>query len=73
MAKQESTPWDDLEGRLVNYKKLHQKKATGPLKEELAKAKTLTQARKVLFGEKKKRINCSNCSHKVCVCGKTSR
>ena len=75
MAKQESTPWDDLEGRLINYKKQHQAKANSDakLKQRLAQAKTLTEARKVLFGEKKKVYNCGGCNHKACVCtGKRS-
>lgn len=61
--------WFNYAQRLENYKDMHKKLATskGVIKPFMA-CPTLTKARKILFGEKKKVINCSICSHKQCIC-----
>ena len=48
-----SPEWENLDQRLETYKNQHAKTAeTKGCVAELAAAKTLTQARKVLFGDK---------------------
>lgn len=54
---------------LSNYIKMHKDKAAKD-GTQLMQAQTLTAARKIVFGEKHKTLNCSSCSHKSCVCGK---
>jgi len=51
-----SQEWDNLDQRLENYKNQHAETAKSKgLVEELKAARTLTKARKVLFGEKTKK------------------
>ncbi len=63
--------FSNLAARLANYKESGRKRAKEKgVEAEFMAARTLTQARKILWGEKQKTPNCSGCSHKVtaCVC-----
>ena len=63
----------DFAGRsLENYKKMHEETARKKdVYNEFMACRTLTKARKILWGEKSKVSNCSGCGHKsnACACG----
>ena len=66
-----SEVWNDLQGRLQSYKATHKKSADAKGKTaELNQARTLTQARKAVYGEKQKEPNCGGCNHKQNDCCK---
>lgn len=58
-----------LAEKLQNYKEANKERAEQrDLLAAFMATTTLTQARKMLWGEKKKTFNCSRCHQKECVC-----
>ena len=56
--------------KLQNYKELMAQIAEDKgVAKEFQAAATLTLAKKILWGSKSKKINCSQCSHRECICG----
>lgn len=73
--KQDTRPKENQEfknfaKRLANYKEQHKETAANKgMVEVFMAAKSLSEARRLLFGEKKAVTNCSSCNQRQCGCG----
>ena len=65
----ENAHFKDHAKRLVNYKEQHKETASNKgMLELFMAAHSLSEARRILFGEKKAVTNCSACNQRTCGC-----